>query len=154
MGSSLTDSCQLGRRLFLYGLYKHCSIRPKNNRERTTHHRCRGPPPYSDKVETGMIKHCSIRPKNNRERTTHHRCRGPPPYSDKVETGMIKHCSIRPKNNRERTTHHRCRGPPPYSDKVETGMIGFATHQLYFKSPTQFRNFAFCILHFALKKHP
>ncbi|MBO5463855.1 MAG: hypothetical protein J6A49_11145, partial [Clostridia bacterium] len=77
-----------------------------------------------------------------------------PPYSDKVETGMIKHCSIRPKNNRERTTHHRCRGPPPYSDKVETGMIGFATHQLYFKSPTQFRNFAFCILHFALKKHP
>ena len=55
VGSSLTVSCQFDRRLFLYGLYKHCSIQPKNNRERTTHHRWRGPPPYSDKVETGMI---------------------------------------------------------------------------------------------------
>ena len=60
MGSSLTFSYQLGRRLFLYGLYKHCSIRPKNNRERTTHHRWRGPPPYSDKVETGMIGFANI----------------------------------------------------------------------------------------------
>ena len=89
VGSSLTVSCQFDRRLLLYGLYIHCSIQPKNNRERTTHHRWRGPPPYFIIDETGMIKHCSILPKNNHERTTHHRWRGPPPYSDKVETGMI-----------------------------------------------------------------